>query len=66
MKVDNSHSSERTVTAGVPQGSVLRPLLFSVYVNDDPKLSGTKLAVFADDTTVYAGDRRAETASLLR
>jgi len=43
------------VAAGVPQGSVLGPTLFLLYVNDleDHLPPGVKLAVYADDTTLY-------------
>ena len=51
--VKSSSSSLQVVTAGVPQGSVLRPLLFLIYVNDiaESVLSLTRL--FADDSSLY-------------
>ena len=60
--VNSSLSSERTVSTGVPQWSVLCPLLISMYINNVPKLPETQLAMFTDDTTVYAVDCSAEIA----
>jgi hypothetical protein len=48
------HSSVQNVEYGVPQGSVLGPLLFILYSNDIPNsLQHSKAILFADDTTVY-------------
>ena len=52
---NNTQSSKQYITCGVPQGSVLGPLLFLIYINDIPNcLKHSKSIVFADDTTIFA------------
>ena len=48
--INSTISSLESITCGVPQGSVLGPLLFSLYVNDMPLASSFKTTLFADDT----------------
>ncbi len=53
-KVNNCDSSLKPVLSGVPQGSILDPILFILYLNDLPvAVSGAKLLSFADDTKCF-------------
>jgi hypothetical protein len=44
--------------AGVSQASVLSSTLYNLYVNDTSQTSSVNLALFADDTCLYATDRK--------
>ena len=55
MSVDNHMSDKATIASGVPQGSILGPLLFIIYTNDLPlHISNSNVELFADDATLYA------------
>ena len=53
VAVDDKASDEATVTSGVPQGSVLCPILFLVFINDMPECINSKYRLFADNSIVY-------------
>jgi hypothetical protein len=57
VSVEGEMSAPREMRAGVPQGSVLSPTLYSMYINDAPQTPGVYLALFADDTCLYATGR---------
>jgi hypothetical protein len=53
VSYNNFNSEFLPITCGVPQGSILGPTLFSLYINDIYKISSTtKFILFADDTTL--------------
>jgi len=55
--VDEATSPLLQIQCGVPQGSILGPLLFLVYVNDLPNSSELLPIIFADDTNVFCSGR---------
>ena len=53
IEVNGSVSESAPVLSGIPQGSVLCPLLFVIYINDLPEAINSDSFLFADDTKVF-------------
>ena len=59
MVLDGKSSQEHPVNVGVPQGTILGPTPFLLYINDLPDNVICDVAIYADDTTLYSKCDRA-------
>lgn len=57
VKFGGSKSREHSIPFGVPQGSVLSPSLYNIYISDIPKDKDCVLSLFADDTAISTSSR---------
>jgi hypothetical protein len=56
--VEYEMSTPREMWAEVPQGSVMSPTLYGMYINAAPQTPGVYLVLFGDDTCLYETDRK--------
>ncbi|GFU92439.1 probable RNA-directed DNA polymerase from transposon X-element [Trichonephila clavipes] len=63
IRIIETLSNEHSACAGCPQGSLLGPLLFNLYINDIPVYSLTKINLYADDTAIHATYKKLSTIS---
>ena len=52
VRVNGAYSKSSQVISGIPQGSVLGPILFVIYINDLPDAVNSSKFLFADDTKI--------------
>ena len=58
VRIGEKFSSMTNVTSGIPQGSILGPVLFTIFINDLPDAINVHCKVFADDTKIYESSKK--------
>ena len=53
VRINKSYSDFSPITSGIPQGSILGPVLFIIFINDLPDNVSSNCKIFADDTKIY-------------
>ena len=66
VRVNGELSNPEPVISGIPQGSVLGPLLFVLYINDLPDVVKSNILLFADDTKIFQQVSSREDALLIQ
>ena len=61
VAIENENSSVRAIECGVPQGSILGPLLYLIYVNDIHEATRGTILSFADDTSLLVTEENIHT-----
>lgn len=58
VHVNNAKSADINMFAGLPQGTCISPILYSLFISDLPKPKSTELALYADDTAAYTSSKQ--------
>jgi hypothetical protein len=66
VQINGCPSKWEKVTSGVPQGSVLGPLLFLIFVNDIPQCMNSDILLFADDVKIWRSIKSPEDPNILQ
>ena len=66
VRVENTYSSWEPVKSGIPQGSVLGPILFVCFINDLPNVVGSMCQLFADDAKIFRSVKTSDDIKLLQ
>ena len=66
VEINGKKSEWQNVTSGIPQGSVLGPLLFLIYINDLPDGIMSNIYMYADDTKLYREIKSPEDHQILQ
>ena len=66
VRVNGELSTSKAVISGIPQGSVLGPLLFVIYINDLPEVVQSNILLFADDTKIFNKVTSVDDSTLLQ